>query len=294
MTVKSMTGFGRGTGTFGGLDFTVDIKSVNHRFFDFSARIYKDYAFLEEPIKKRVAEAVARGKIDVYFHTEKSAEEAELSANVDKNLVRAYLDAAKLLQADFGVHNDLAASRLLTLPDVLTITQPEISEEEVLAAVLAGVDQALASFIAMREIEGSKLKADLLDNLKFIAAAVEKVETLAPASVETYRRRLEEKIRETLEDRSVDESRLLTEVAIFADKVAVDEETVRLRSHLSQFEELLEQGGPIGKKLDFLVQEMNREINTIGSKCNSIEITRIVVDVKACIEKIREQIQNVE
>ncbi|MBQ8894215.1 MAG: YicC family protein [Clostridia bacterium] len=294
MTVKSMTGFGRGTGSFGGLDFTIDIKSVNHRFFDFSARIYKDYAFLEEPIKKRVAEAVSRGKVDIYFHTEKSAEETELTAKIDQNLVRAYLDAAEQLKNNFDVHNDLAASRLLTLPDVLMITQPDVSDEEVTAAVLAGVDQALDAFLAMREAEGAKLKADLLDNLRFIASSVERVEELAPASVDTYRQRLEEKLREILEDRNVDESRLLTEVAIFADKVAVDEETVRLRSHLSQFESWLKQGGPIGKKLDFLVQEMNREINTIGSKCNSIEITKIVVDVKSCIEKIREQIQNVE
>ncbi len=294
MTVKSMTGFGRGTGSFGGVDFTIDIKSVNHRFFDFSARIYKDYAYLEEPIKKRIAESVARGKIDVYFHTEKSADETELTASVDMNLVRAYLDAASRLKDQFGVENDLRASRLLTLPDVMTITQPEVAEDEVKNAVLAGLDQALASFIAMREVEGQKLKIDLLANLAFIADAVEKVEKLAPESVSTYRQRLEEKIRETLADRNIDENRILTEVAVFADKVAVDEETVRLRSHLAQFEGLLEQGGPIGKKLDFLVQEMNREVNTIGSKCNSIEITRIVVDVKSCIEKIREQIQNVE
>lgn len=294
MAVKSMTGFGRGTGSFGGVDFTIDIKSVNHRFFDFSARIYKDYAYLEEPVKKRIAETVFRGKIDVYFHTEKSAVETELTASVDKNLVRAYLSAADELQNEFGVENDLRASRLLTLPDVMTITQPEVAEEEVKNAVLAGVDQAMDSFIAMREVEGQKLKNDLLANLAFIAEAVEKVEVLAPESVSAYRKRLEEKICETLADRNIDESRLMTEVAIFADKVAVDEETVRLRSHLAQFEGLLEQGGPIGKKLDFLVQEMNREINTIGSKCNSIEITRIVVDVKSCIEKIREQIQNVE
>lgn len=294
MTVKSMTGFGRGIGSFGGLDFTIDIKSVNHRFFDFSARIYKDYAFLEEPIKKRIAESVSRGKIDVYFHTEKSAEETELTATVDQNLVRAYLSAAHELNREFGVHNDLGASRLLTLPDVLVISQPDVSDDDVKAAVLQGLDQALEAFISMREIEGNKLKKDLLENLSFIADAVSKVEILAPESVSTYRQRLEEKIRETLDDRTIDEARLLTEVAIFADKVAVDEETVRLRSHLSQFENLLEQGGPIGKKLDFLVQEMNREINTIGSKCNSIEITRIVVDVKSCIEKIREQIQNVE
>ncbi len=294
MTIKSMTGFGRGTGSFGGVDFTVDIKSVNHRFFDFSARIYKDYAYLEEPIKKKIAESVARGKIDVYFHTEKSTEETELTATVDYNLVRAYLDAAQQLTEKCGIENDFRASRLLTLPDVMTITQPEIAEEDVKTAVLAGVDQALASFIAMREVEGQKLKKDLLDNLSFIASSVEKVEKLAPESVSAYRQRLEERIRETLADRNIDENRLMTEVAIFADKVAVDEETVRLRSHLAQFEGLLEQGGPIGKKLDFLVQEMNREINTIGSKCNSIEITRIVVDVKSCIEKIREQIQNVE
>ncbi len=293
MSVKSMTGFGRGSGTFGGLDFTIDIKSVNHRFFDFSARIYKDYAFLEEPIKKRIAESVTRGKVDVYFHTEKSMENTELTASVDQSLVKAYLDAAEQLTV-LGVKNDLGASRLLTMPDVLTIRQPEVSDDEITAEVLAAVDDALNAFLQMREIEGEKLKKDLLSNLDFIADAVQQIERLAPESVDAYRLRLEEKIRETLADRNVDESRLLTEVAIFADKVAVDEETVRLRSHLAQFKSLLEQGGPVGKKLDFLVQEMNREINTTGSKCNSIEITKIVVDVKSCIEKIREQIQNLE
>ena len=294
MSVKSMTGFGRGIGSFGGLDFTIDIKSVNHRFFDFSARIYKDYAFLEEPIKKRIAASVSRGKIDVYFHTEKSAESVDLVANVDQNLVRVYLDAAKELEEIYGVRNDLAAARILTLPDVLAITQPEISEEEIQTAVLNALDIALESFITMRKTEGEKLKSDLLDNLSFIEDSVSKVEKLAPESIQAYKKRLEEKITETLADRNIDEARILTEVAIFADKVAVDEETVRLRSHLDQFRTLLANGGPIGKKLDFLVQEMNREINTIGSKCNSIEITRIVVDVKSCIEKIREQIQNVE
>ncbi|MBQ7034635.1 MAG: YicC family protein [Clostridia bacterium] len=294
MSVKSMTGFGRGTGSFGGLDFTIDIKSVNHRFFDFSARIYKDYAFLEEPIKKRIGESVSRGKVDVYFHTEKSAEDVELTAKLDQNLIRAYLDAAKELESEFGIRNDLAAARILTLPDVLAITQPEVSDDDVKTAVLTALDEALVSFIEMREIEGAELKGDLLDNLLFIEKAVESVEKLAPESVSAYKTRLEEKIKETLADRNVEESRLLTEVAIFADKVAVDEETVRLASHISQFRGLLDQGGPIGKKLDFLVQEMNREINTIGSKCNSIEITKIVVDVKSCIEKIREQIQNVE
>ncbi len=294
MTVKSMTGFGRGNGNFGGLDFTIDIKAVNHRFFDFSARIYKDYAFLEDPIKKRIAEKVTRGKVDVYFHTEKSSEETELTAKIDKNLIRVYLDAAKELEDEFNVRNDLAAARLLTMPDVLAISQPEVEDEEIKKVVLEAVDQALESFISMREIEGEKLKTDLLANLLFIESCVEKVEELAPASVDAYKKRLQDKIAETLADRSIDEARVLTEVAIFADKVAVDEETVRLRSHLSQFRDLLAGGGPIGKKLDFLVQEMNREINTIGSKCNSIEITRIVVDVKSCIEKIREQIQNVE
>ncbi len=294
MKVRSMTGFGRGSGSFGGLNFTIDIKSVNHRFFDFSARIYKDYAFLEEPIKKRIAQSVARGKVDVYFHTENSQTDAELVAKVDENLVRLYLEAADHLNHEFGVHNDLAAARLLTMPDVLTINQPEVSDEEVTRAVLSGVDKALCSFLTMREQEGERLKADLLGNLAFISDAVSQIEQLAPESVSAYKLRLEEKIKETLQDRQIDEARVLTEVAIFADKVAVDEETVRLRSHLAQFEALLEQGGAIGKKLDFLVQEMNREINTTGSKCNSIEITRIVVDVKTCIEKIREQIQNIE
>lgn len=294
MSVKSMTGFGRGNGTFGGLDFTIDIKAVNHRYFDFSSRIYKDYAFLEEPIKKRIAEKVTRGKIDVYFHTEKSTEDTELIAKIDKNLIRVYLDAAKELEGDFGVRNDLAAARLLTLPDVLAISQPEVDDEEIKRVVLKAVDQAMESFLAMREIEGEKLKNDLLENLCFIEQCVDKIERLAPASVDAYKKRLHDKILETLADHTVDEARVLTEVAIFADKVAVDEETVRLRSHISQFRDLLAGGGAIGKKLDFLVQEMNREINTTGSKCNSIEITRIVVDVKSCIEKIREQIQNVE
>ena len=294
MVLRSMTGFGRGSGSFGGLDFTVDIKSVNHRFFDFSARIYKDYAYLEDPIRKRIAESVFRGKVDVYFHVEKSAEPIAPIAVVDKALAKSYLDAAKELGEEFGVSCDLSASRMISLPDVLTLKQPEIDEKEVLSVVLGAVDSALESFLAMREAEGAKLKRDLESNLDFILQQVEQVEELAPASVAAYRLRLEEKIRETLKEHSVEESRILTEVAIFADKVAVDEETVRLRSHLSQFHDLLDQGGAIGKKLDFLIQEMNREINTIGSKCNSIEITRIVVDVKSCIEKIREQVQNVE
>lgn len=294
MSIKSMTGFGRGEGSFGGLDFTIDIKSVNHRFFDFSARIYKDYAYLEDPIRKRIAESVFRGKVDVFFHTEKSSDPVAPVAVVDKNLAKAYLDAAKILNEEFGVNSDISASRLITLPDVLVLKQPEIDENEILATVLNAVDRALESFLSMRKIEGEKLKKDLEDNLDFIFDKVETVEKLAPASVAAYRGRLEAKIRETLQDRTIDENRILTEVAIFADKVAVDEETVRLRSHLSQFHDLLDQGGPIGKKLDFLIQEMNREVNTIGSKCNSIEITKIVVDVKSCIEKIREQVQNVE
>lgn len=294
MSVRSMTGFGRGNGTFGGLDFTIDIKSVNHRFFDFSARIYKDYAFLEEPIKKRIAQSVARGKVDVFFHTENSACGAELSAKIDESLVRVYLDAAARLKDEFGVHNDLAAARLLTMPDVLTITQPELSDEEIITAVLAGVDEALQSFLKMREIEGEKLKNDLMANLAFIADAVEKIEALAPESVSAYRQRLEEKMRETLQDRQVDEARLLTEVAIFADKVAVDEETVRLRSHISQLKNMLDGDVATGKKLDFLIQEMNRETNTIGSKSQNVEIAHTVVEIKALIEKIREQIQNIE
>ncbi len=294
MSLKSMTGFGRGTGSFGGLDFTIDIKSVNHRFFDFSSRIYKEYAFLEAPIKNRIAESVSRGKVDVFFHTEKSQSGASLDAKVDFNLVRAYLQAADAISSEYGLKNDLTVSNVLNMPDVLTVDLPEVSEDEVKTAVMNGLETALESFLEMRSVEGAKLKADLIGNLNFIADAVAAVEKLAPASIEAYRLHLEEKIRETLADRTIDENRLLTEVALFADKVAVDEETVRLKSHLAQFRDLLEQEGSIGKKLDFLVQEMNREINTIGSKCNSIEITRIVVDVKSCIEKIREQIQNVE
>ena len=294
MALKSMTGFGRGSGSFGGLDFTIDIKSVNHRFFDFSARIYKDYAFLEEPIRKKIAGLVSRGKVDVYFHTEKSVKTPATTAVIDYDLARVYLEAAGSLAAEYHLTNDLSTSWLLSMPDVLTLQQPEIGEEEITEAVFAALDQALESFLAMREAEGAKLKKDLSDNLALILSGVAQIEARAPASVEAYRARLEEKIRETLAEHSVEESRILTEVALFADKVAVDEETVRLRSHLEQFGTLIANGGPVGKKLDFLVQEMNREVNTIGSKCSSIEITRIVVDLKSHIEKIREQIQNVE
>ncbi len=179
MSIRSMTGFGRGEGSFGGLNFTVDIKSVNHRYFDFSSRIYKDYAYLEEPIRKRIAESVARGKIDVYFHTEKSAEPIAPEAVVDKSLAKAYLDAANLLGDEFGVNRDLSAARLITLPDVLTLKQPEVDEGEVTKAVLDAVDEALASFLSMRETEGAKLKADLQANLSFVLDAVEKIEVLA-------------------------------------------------------------------------------------------------------------------
>ncbi len=294
MSVKSMTGYGRCAGVVGGKEINVEIKSVNHRYFDFSCKLGKDYLFLEDKLKSKVNSYVSRGKIDLFVYIDSGKNES-YDVELNENLAQGYVNAFKILSKKFKVKNDVSAGFLVRLPDVVKLKKNELDEKEVETVVLSLLDDALKSYNDMREIEGAKLKDYIDENLNLILETVEKIEVLAPQSVDAYKERLRSKMIEALEGKEYDEQRLITEVAIFADKVDVGEETVRLRSHISQFKDLMNnQTQAIGKKLDFIVQEMNREINTTGSKCNSVEITRLVVETKSIIEKIREQIQNIE
>ena len=294
MSVKSMTGYGRATGVFGGKEISIDIKSVNHRYFDFNCKISKDYLFLEDKLKSKVNAAVTRGKIDVYLFVDSGKDET-YEVEVNEALASGYYDAFKLLGKKLKIKNDLTTSFLVRTPDVVKLRKKEVDEKEIENAVLSLLDNALDSYNSMRVKEGEKLKIYVEENLDIILDTVSKIEVLLPESIEAYKNKLAVKMREALEGKEYDEQRLITEVAIFADRVDVGEETVRLRSHISQFRELMNSDATaIGKKLDFIIQEMNREINTTGSKCNSVEITRLVVDTKSVIEKIREQIQNIE
>jgi len=295
--VKSMTGYGRGEAVLAGRSITVEVRSVNNRYLDCSVKMPRLYIFAEESIKSRVQKAISRGKVDV-FVTLESLETAQTAVSVNEPLARSYMAALKtLIQMPEGegmVKGKYSAADLARLPDVLTIVRAEEDVEAVAQDICTVLDAALESFTTMRTREGERLAQDIHARAQTILGLVERVEKRSPETVNDYRTRLENKMREVLENTQLDESRILTEAAIFADKVAVDEETVRLRSHISQLEEMLESGVPIGRKLDFLLQEFNREANTIGSKCTDLEISRYVVDIKAEIEKIREQVQNVE
>ena len=280
--IKSMTGYGRAQGICDGLDISFEIKSVNHRYFEFSSKVPRSYSFLEEKLKSFVKERVARGKIDCYLHiTELEAEEGYLKALVE-------------LENTYTLRNDVSVMQLARFPDVLVVQKAEADEEAVWNAVKPFVSEAIDRFVQMRSAEGEKLKADVLERSRLILDNVAYIEERSPITVKEYTERLSARIREVLSDTSIDEARILTEAAIFADKVAVAEETVRLRSHLSQLAQMLDGNDAVGRKLDFLVQEMNREANTIGSKCQDVNVTKRVLDIKSEIEKIREQIQNIE
>lgn len=294
MAVKSMTGYGRAFESFGETEISIDIKSVNHRYFDFSSRISKDYIFLEDKIKSFINSSVSRGKIDFYLFID-SARETGYDVVINDKLAVGYRDAFKKLSKTLKIKNDLSSSFFSKVPDVIKLKKKELDETVLEKNVMSVLAKALDSYNEMRTIEGKKLEEYVNQNLDIILDTVSQIEKLAPESINNYKERLKTKMLEALEGREYDEQRLITEVAIFADKIDVGEEMVRLRSHISQFKSLMSGELPaIGKKLDFIVQEMNREINTIGSKCNSIEITRLVVDTKSVIEKIREQIQNIE
>lgn len=294
--VRSMTGYGRGEVTGEGVSVTVELRAVNNRYLDCAIKMPRAYLFAEDAMKERIQASVGRGKVDVYVNMVHTAGDDTI-VTVNEALAKGYIDALKkIYELDGGnyIKKSGYAADLARFPDVITVEKREEDQEKVQELLLEALDAALAGFNDMREREGDKLAQDILFRGDTIEQLVQKVEARSPGIVADYRARLEAKLTEVLQNTQIDESRILTEAAIYADKVAVDEETVRLRSHLSQLREMMKQGGSVGRKLDFLIQEFNREANTIGSKCNDIETSRVVVDIKAEIEKIREQIQNLE
>ena len=291
--IKSMTGYGRAVETVNGREFTVEIRSVNNRYLDCSVKLPRMISFAEDAVKQAVKQAVSRGKVDVYISI-KSEGSDEVKVTLNAPVLEGYLAAMRQMVADYGVQDDISVSAVSRLPEVFTVEKPEVDEEQLLADLMQVVSKALEGYNAMRCTEGAALDADLRKRGGTILELVALVEEGNGKTVSDYRTRLENKLKEVLTNTSIDESRILTEAAIFADKVAVDEETVRLRSHLQQMNTMLTNGGAMGRKLDFLLQEMNREANTIGSKCTDVNLARIVVDIKAELEKIREQTQNIE
>ena len=291
--IKSMTGYGRAVETVNGREFTVELRSVNNRYLDCSVRLPRILSFGEDAVKQAVKNSISRGKVDVFI-TVRSEAGDEVQVSLNKTVVEGYLAAMKQMVADYGVQDDISVSVLSRVPEAFSVEKPQVDEEQLLADLMQVAGKALESYDAMRCKEGAALDADLRSRGQTILELVAKVEAGNKQTVADYRTRLYNKLQEVLENTSIDESRILTEAAIFADKVAVDEETVRLRSHLQQMNEMLTAGGAVGRKLDFLLQEMNREANTIGSKCTDVALARIVVDIKAELEKIREQTQNIE
>ncbi len=290
--LKSMTGFGRCEEVIEGFSVQVQIKSVNHRYSDFTIKTPRRYSFLEEPLRSLAMNSIARGKVEVLLSLEKE-DAGDITIALDKPVAEGYINALREL-GEYGLKDDLTISSLIGLHDIFSVKQEELDEEQLLRIVNDAFQKAFAEFVSMRREEGARLEENLRQHLDALLGEVSQIEEKSPASVHAYRERLRNRIQEVLEDKQIDEGRILTEAAIFADKVAVDEETVRLRSHVKAFTAAMETDQPIGKKLDFIVQEMNRESNTIGSKCNDIAVAGHVVELKSIIEKIREQIQNIE
>ena len=291
--IKSMTGYGRARETLNKRDITVEVRSVNNRYLDCTVKLPRAYVFAEDGIKACVQKAVSRGKVDVFVTIDSTgADEAVVAVN--EGLAKGYFDALNLLQERFGVKNDITAAALAKFPDVLTVTKAEEDLESIAADICAVLDKALSVYTSMRAVEGGKLADDIGARATTIESCVGIVEERSPQTVAEYREKLTAKMQEVLESTSIDENRILQEAAIYADKVAVDEETVRLRSHIAQLRSMLQSEKPVGRDMDFLVQEFNRECNTIGSKCKDLKITETVLQMKAEVEKIREQVQNVE
>ena len=291
--IKSMTGYGSAKGTVEGIEISIELKSVNNKFLDTAVRMPRSFLFAEETIKQVVSSHISRGKVDVFVTVDSSGAD-DMVVKVNEPLLRGYLEALNTISKDFGLINDATAMSVSRFPDVLTAEKKELDAEAVAEGMRAVAEQALCDFDRMRMTEGEKLKADVLLKLKNIEGFVSVIEENSPKTVKEYRDRLYAKLSEVLGTSGIDEARILTEAAVFADKIAVDEETVRLRSHIAQLRQMLEAGSPIGRKIDFLLQEFNREANTTGSKCQNSDIAHVVVDLKSEIEKIREQIQNIE
>lgn len=291
--IRSMTGFGRDLEHINGRDILVEIRSVNHRYYEFNAKVPRIYGYLEQKLKSFLNGKISRGKVEIslsVFNSDVTDENIEVNVSIAKE----YINALKNANAELSLENDLSLSKIMGLPDIFTVKKVIEDEENVWNDVMPVASTALEKFISMREAEGEKMKADFINRLNFIEDKVTEIENRSPEVTESYRKHLYERLSEILEDKNIDEQRILTEAAIFSEKTAVDEETVRLRSHISQFRQLIEMNEPVGRKLDFLIQEFNREVNTIGSKAQNIDITKIVVDLKSEIEKIREQVQNIE
>ena len=289
----SMTGYGSAKGSVEGQEITVELKSVNNRYLDCSVRLPRNFLFAEDTVKQAVSAGVSRGKVDVFVSAQASQESGTV-VSVNEELARGYRDAVARIAETLGLESGLNAFSLARFPEVLTVERRELDKDKAAAARSEITAKAVEEFNAMREREGERLRRDMLGKLETIEGLVSVVEERSPQTVKEYRERLEARLRDILADRSLDEQRVITEAAIFADRTAVDEETVRLRSHIAQFRTMLEEGSPIGRKMDFLVQEFNSESNTIGSKCSDASLAKVVVDLKSEIEKIREQLQNVE
>ena len=291
--VKSMTGYGRAVETVNGREYTVEVRSVNNRYLDCTVKLPRMLSFTEDAVKQAVKATISRGKVDV-FVSMRAEGASDVQVTLNTPMVEGYLSAMRQMARDYGIQEDISVSLLSRMSEVFTVEKPQVDEEALLADLMAVAKKALENYDAMRTTEGKALENDLRSRGDTILNLVSRVEEGNAQTVIDYRTRLENKLREVLQNTAIDESRILTEAAIFADKVAVDEETVRLRSHLEQMNTMLTTGGAVGRKLDFLLQEMNREANTIGSKCTDVKLARIVVDIKAELEKIREQTQNIE
>ncbi len=291
--LRSMTGYGRGEDVIGGRHIVFEIKSVNHKYFEFNSRLPRGCLFLEDKLKAYVQSRISRGKVDVFLQME-TLEEADVQVLVNHSLASAYLDALRELKDRYQLPDAPTLSLVSRYTDIFSVHKAPEDEDALWEAVRQVAETAVSSFLQMREAEGARLREDMLNKAENLSFMVDRVEQSTPETVAEYRKRLQSKIEELLGDAHFDEQRVLTEVAVFADKVAVDEETVRLKSHIQQLREMLDSGEPVGRKMDFLVQEMNREANTIGSKSVNSKIAYLVVDMKSEIEKIREQVQNIE
>lgn len=291
--IKSMTGFGRAMAEKDGYVISVELKSINHRYFEFNCRLPRQYGFAEEKLKSYVNSKVSRGKVDCFLGIE-ALDTDNADVVVNHTLASAYIKAMNELAQEYSLKNDISSVSISRFPDVFVLKKADEDEEKLWGYIKEVADEAIDKFIAMRETEGEQMKKDVLSRADYILDCVSFIESRSPQTVKEYNDKLIARVHELIGDASLDENRIIQEVAIYADKVAVAEETVRLRSHISQLKEFLESSEPIGRKMDFLVQEINRETNTIGSKACDVEIARKVVDIKAEVEKIREQIQNIE
>ena len=291
--IRSMTGYGGAKGSSGKLEISIEVKSVNNRYLDCNIKLPRVFSSIEETLKAKVHSAISRGKVDVYISIDSSSSD-EIEIKINRPLVEAYVNALRTIASENGLNNEIYATDLTRFTDILQAEKRELDAEKLSADVSSILEIALTDFNEMRRREGEKLSRDISARLEEIEKLTTQVEVLSPKSVEEYRKKLEARMSEVLHSTSIDESRILTEAAIFADKVSINEETVRLRSHISQLMELIKSTEPVGRKMDFLVQEFNREANTIGAKGNDTEMSKIIVDLKAEIEKIREQAQNIE